>query len=69
MAKITAVSDKPVVVTCEIDVQCEKCGKDLNDTLVIVGRTIKVPPCEDCMEASYDEGNRDGYNQCSEHDH
>lgn len=42
-------------ITTSIEVLCESCGKELsasvkNDT------TVKVEPCQDCLDKSYEDG-------------
>ena len=74
MAEITGTPVTAPTVTILINVSCEVCGKDLDDTLVIVGSRIKVPPCKECARlshhlnynAGYEKGRDDGYNQAIE---
>ena len=40
----------------DINVVCDKCGKNLSYEITVEADTIKVTPCEDCLQTSYDKG-------------
>lgn len=56
-----------ITATVEVEVQCNKCGKNLDSELkeqrYSSGKVLEVAPCEDCLEAAKEEGDSAGYDR------
>lgn len=59
-------------IEIHIDVECSKCGSDLDATGIAPGwRTSSTPkfrvePCETCMESAGSDGYTEGYEKCQQ---
>ena len=47
----------------DFEVYCSECGADLYDDTDVNGLTVKVKPCENCMNREYDQGYADGVDE------
>jgi hypothetical protein len=56
-----------VDISISVDLECDECGKSLKGYYTASGfmsgrveQTVKVKPCEDCLEEAREEGGQNG---------